>query len=225
MSSHSADWVASPRRWSTRALPACLIAMLFLVVSVLLLIDVVHRVLGARHSSWLLSQAGVLDWLAEQRWDAAATLFAAASFIACGAGLTLLALLPGNRDLLPMRSSDKLIVGYVSASSARQALLTSALHAGQVVSARVRLSRRRATVVIRSAASERAEYDAMLSRIEAAVQRRFESFGLTQPRRVKFRVKKRRERPIPAVRTPPIEAPERGVAEPEPLGDKTRSLE
>jgi len=199
--------------------------VLFLVVSALLLVDVVHRVLGGRHSSWLLGQTAVLDWLAQQRWDEAATLIAAGSFMACGAGLVLLALLPGNRDLLPMRSSDKLIVGYVSASSARQALLTSALHAGHVVSARVRLSRRRATVRIRSAASERSEYDVVLNQVKAAVQQRFEGFGLARPRLVKFTGKKLRERPIPAVHTPPIEVPEQTVSGQAPFSDEDRDTE
>ncbi|MGH8240906.1 MAG: DUF6286 domain-containing protein, partial [Steroidobacteraceae bacterium] len=137
----------------------------------LVLVDIV-RVLDHNHRSWLLDQAPFLDWLNRRRWEQHATLLIAGGLVLAGAWCVLAALLPGGRDLLPMRSPSRSAIGYLSATSAAAALRASALGVENVVGVRVRLGRRSAKVKIRIAAGDQSQFDEVNRRARAAVERR-----------------------------------------------------
>jgi hypothetical protein len=189
--------------------PTCLLAFVPLVFSVAVLIDVAASSRPGR-KSWLLDQGAVWQWLESQPWDGLVTLIVWGVIAACGTLAIVAALLPGQRDLLPMWSPDRITVGYLSARSAVAVLKASAFDTEQVLSARVRLGRRRGRVSFRIATATRDEYDTVVSAVEAALQQRFKSFGLVRP--VRLRVKPRKFRPhppeVPAQLVPPEPATE-----------------
>ncbi len=210
MSTGSTATIRPRRCWATRALPICLVMLTLLVLSSMVLVDVVVGS-SAQRSSWLLGQDSIRQWLERQTWDGLVTLIVCGVIAACGAIAVVAALVPGQRDLLPMWSPDRLTVGYLSAHSAAAALSTSALNVDHVLSAHVRLDRHRARVVFRTAAATRVEYDAVVTAVNATLQRRFASFGLVRP--VRLRVKPRKFRPrtqeaSPLTTPAPVAAPE-----------------
>lgn len=188
----------APRRWSARAMPVCLLALVALILGTAVLVDVVVSS-TTRRGSWLLGYDAARQWLERQPWDGLITLIVCGAIAAGGVITLVAALLPGQRDLLPMWSSDRLTVGYLSAGSAASALIASALNIDRVRSARVRLGRRRARVSFRIVTATREEYETVVAEADDALRRRFASFGLVRPARLKI--------DAPKFRPPPYVAP------------------
>ncbi|MGH3426283.1 MAG: hypothetical protein ACRDQZ_01705, partial [Mycobacteriales bacterium] len=85
-------------------MPICAFALVALGTALLVGVDVV-RTLGHKRHSWLLDDTPVLDWLAEHRWEQHISVVIGGVLALVGVWCVFAALLPGGRDLLPMRSA------------------------------------------------------------------------------------------------------------------------
>lgn len=189
------------RRWSSRALSVCLLAFVVLGAAVAVATDVV-RVWAGHEKSWLIHHEQ-LEWLTSAHWDALGVRLASASLIVVGLGLVAAALLPGNRNFLPLRSPSKTTPTFLEKADAVRALRAAARR-DHVLAATVRLSRRRARVKVRVVAADTDEEREILERVDAAVRERFDSFGLVRPTRLVLRAKSFRP---PAPKPPSGQAP------------------
>jgi hypothetical protein len=196
MSADNSAVVRPRRRWSARALPICAFALVALVAASLVGIDVA-RTLDHKHHSWLLNDIPVLDWLADHRWEQHITVAVGGVLALVGGWCVFAALLPGWRDLLPMRSAERITVGYLSRASVTDALRASALDVEHVVWVHAHLGRRCARVKVRIAAGDQEQHDAVRRRVHAALRRRFDSFGLAAPKELTFSTVKFRPEPPP----------------------------
>ncbi|MEU6012350.1 DUF6286 domain-containing protein [Streptomyces sp. NPDC047453] len=134
----------SHRPWSARRLPAALVALVILVAAVGTLIDVVAVRAGRRTSAW---RSNLAHELAARPVDDVWMLTGAAVAAAVGVWLIVLALSPGLRHLLPLRSPANCAPPRLHASldrdSAAAALRDAAMTVPGVGRAHVRVRRHR----------------------------------------------------------------------------------
>lgn len=130
------------RAWSTRGLPAALVALVVGgIAGTALYIGVTARIDRApRWSRDLLERAQTHVW--RDGWTIAAGAIAAA----VGLWLILLALTPGRRALLRLRSPGGAMTVYMTRRTAASFLRHTALASSGVLDARVRMGRRKAVL-------------------------------------------------------------------------------
>ncbi|GAA2895836.1 DUF6286 domain-containing protein [Streptomyces mexicanus] len=132
------------RPWSARRLPAALVASVIVVGGGAALIDVVAVRAGRRAAAW---RSGLAQELATRPVDDVWMLTGAAVAAAAGVWLIVLALTPGRRRLLPLRSpagcSPPRLRATVDRDSAAALLRDAALHVPGVGRAEVRVRRHR----------------------------------------------------------------------------------
>ncbi|WP_299536658.1 DUF6286 domain-containing protein [uncultured Streptomyces sp.] len=163
------------RFWSTRRIPAALLALVGLGACGLLLYDIAAVRAGHRAMSWRRS---VADDLAERRLDDVWMLAGASLAVLIGLWLLLLALTPGLRDLLPMRRQHRDVRAGLDRDAAALALRDRAVEVPGVQSVRVRLKRRKVAV---RAVSHFRELDDVRSDLDASVGTGIEELGLAKP--------------------------------------------
>ncbi|MEU1040789.1 DUF6286 domain-containing protein [Streptomyces sp. NPDC005551] len=131
------------RFWSSRRVPAGIVALLVLAGAGLLLYDVVAVRAGHKALHWRRSLA---RQLAERPLDDTWVLVGAGIAAALGLWLLLLALTPGLRDVLPMRRGHADVRAGLHRGLAAMVLRDRAMEVAGVRAAKVRVKRRRVDV-------------------------------------------------------------------------------
>ncbi|MFB6676373.1 DUF6286 domain-containing protein [Streptomyces sp. NPDC056390] len=141
---HDGWGARSPRLWSTRRIPAALVALVTLCAAGVLLYDVIAVRAGHRAGAWRIRLA---DELATRPVDDLWLLIAAAVAVTLGLWLLILALTPGLRRLLPLRAPDGCpdMGAWLDRKGAALVLRDAAMRVPGISSARVRVGRHRVT--------------------------------------------------------------------------------
>ncbi|WP_222443403.1 DUF6286 domain-containing protein [Streptomyces misionensis] len=172
----------SGRFWSSRRVPAGIVAVLVLAGAGLLLYDVASV---RAHRPAMRWRRVLARQLAERHLDDTWVLAGAALAAALGLWLIALALTPGLRALLPMRRPHPDVRAALRRDAAAQVLRDRAMEVSGVRAARVRVRRRKADVRaashFREPADVRADLDITLTEAIAGL-------GLTHPPRLALRV-------------------------------------
>ncbi|MEU4798891.1 DUF6286 domain-containing protein [Streptomyces sp. NPDC023327] len=164
----------APRFWSSRRVPAALLAVVGLGVAGLFLYDVVAVRAGHRAMSW---RRGLARRLGEWSLDDTAVLVGAGVAALVGLWLLVLAVTPGRRALLPMRRTDGDVRAGLHRAAAATLLRDRAMDVSGVQSARVRLTRAKADV--RAVAHFR-ELDDVRGDLDAALSDGIRDLGLAR---------------------------------------------
>jgi hypothetical protein len=133
----------SRRFWSTRRVPAGLVALLLLAGTGLLLYDVAAVRADRPAMGW---RRGLARQLAQRPLDDIWVLVGAGVAAALGLWLVVLAVTPGLRDVLPMRRPHADVRAGLHRDAAALALRDRAMEVAGVQSVRVRVRRSRADV-------------------------------------------------------------------------------
>ncbi|MET7297042.1 DUF6286 domain-containing protein [Streptomyces griseoloalbus] len=130
------------RPWSARRIPAALVASVILVAAGAALVDVIAVRAGRPAGAW---RRHVADELATRTVDDVWMLAGAAAAAAAGVWLIVLALTPGLRHWLPLRSPAPGLRASLDRDGAADLLRDAALRVPGVGAARVRVRRHRVT--------------------------------------------------------------------------------
>ncbi|MFF4566344.1 DUF6286 domain-containing protein [Streptomyces sp. NPDC001435] len=180
------------RFWSTRRVPAAIVALLAAAVTGLLLYDVVAVRAGRPAMSWRRSLA---DELASRPLDDGWMIGGAALAMAVGLWLLVLAVTPGLRRLLPMqppadtRAAD--IRSGLSRSAVALVLRDRAMEVPGVQSARIDVGRHKIRARIRSHFRDLEEVRADL---ESALANGLQQLGLARPPALSLDVRRPKKR-------------------------------
>lgn len=128
------------RPWSARRIPAALVATVILVAAGAALIDVVAVRAGRPGAAW---RRHLADELATRPVDDVWMLTGAAVAAAVGIWLLVLALTPGLRHLLPLRSPAPGLRASLDRDGAADLLRDAAMRVAGVGKARIRVRRHR----------------------------------------------------------------------------------
>ncbi|MEU8466449.1 DUF6286 domain-containing protein [Streptomyces sp. NPDC029006] len=128
------------RPWSARRVPAALVASAILVAAVAALVDVIAVRVGRPAAAWRRQLAGEL---ATRSVDDVWMLAGASVAAALGVWLIVLALTPGLRHWLPLRSPTPGVRASLDRDGAAELLRDAALRVPGVGRARVRVRRHR----------------------------------------------------------------------------------
>jgi len=154
----------SGRFWSARRIPAAVLALLLLAATGLLLYDVAAVRADRRGMAWRRS---LTRELAERPLDDIWVLVGAGVAAALGLWLFVLAVTPGLRDVLPMRSPHPDVRAGLHRNAVAMVLRDRATEVSGVQSVQVRAGRRKARVRAVSHFRElddvRADLDAVLA--------------------------------------------------------------
>lgn len=163
------------RFWSTRRVPAGILALLVLTGAGLLLYDVVAVRAGRTALWWRRTLA---RQLAERPLDDTWVLVGAGIAGGLGVWLLALAVTPGLRDVLPMRRVHPDVRAGLYRDAAAMALRDRAMEVAGVQSARVRVGRRRVDV---RAVSHFRELDEVRADLDAVLAAGIRGLGLSRP--------------------------------------------
>lgn len=172
------------RFWSTRRLPAALLALALLAGTTLLLYDVVAVRLDRPGMAWRRSLA---DELATRPLDDVLVRIGAAVAIALGLWLLLAALTPGLRGLLPMHREQPHVRAGLDRSAAALVLRDRAMQVSGVQSARVKVGRRR---VRARADCHFRDLDDVRADLDAALQDGIRQLGVARRHRLAVHVRR-----------------------------------
>ncbi|WP_433548265.1 DUF6286 domain-containing protein [Streptomyces sp. CA-294286] len=144
-SSGRRDAASAKRFWSARKLPAALVSTVLLGTAGLLLYDVVAVRAGRPGMGW---RREIATQLAERPLDQVWVKVGAGLAVALGLWLVVLAVTPGLRSLLPMRSDagDPDVRAGLDRGAAALVLRDRAMGVPGVEAARVRVGRAKVTV-------------------------------------------------------------------------------
>ncbi|MFG2722488.1 DUF6286 domain-containing protein [Streptomyces sp. NPDC048416] len=170
------------RFWSARRIPAGLLALVILAAAGFLLYDVASVRAHRPAMRWRVRLA---DWLAGHPMDDVAVLAGAGAVALIGVWLIVLALTPGLRSILPMRSPSPAVHAGLDRGAAALVLRDRAMEVAGVQSARVRVRRRR--VVVRALSHFR-ELDDVRADMDAALGAGIRELGLAGPPGLAVRV-------------------------------------
>ncbi|GAA3960259.1 DUF6286 domain-containing protein [Streptomyces marokkonensis] len=170
------------RFWSVRRVPACVVALLLLLVAGAFLYDVTAVRAGRSALGWRRELA---RQLADRHLDDTWVLAGAAVATALGLWLFVLALTPGLRKELPMRRIHPDVRAGLHRAAAATVLRDRAMEVAGVQSARVRMRRRRARV---RALSHFRELDDVRTDLDGVLQDAVSGLGLARPPTVSVRV-------------------------------------
>lgn len=172
------------RYWSTRRLPAALLALVLLAGTALLLYDVVAVRLDRPGMAWRRTLAGELS---ARPLDDVWVRVGAALAVALGLWLLLLALTPGLRGLLPMRREEPHVRAGLERSAAALVLRDRAVQVPGVQSARVRVGRRRVSA---RAFCHFRDLDDVRADLDAALRHGMDQLGTARQHRLAVRVRR-----------------------------------
>ncbi|MGW5622323.1 DUF6286 domain-containing protein [Streptomyces olivaceus] len=170
------------RFWSTRRVPAGIVALLLLLLAGIFLYDVAAVRAGRPALGWRRELA---RQLAERPLDDIWVLVGASVAAALGLWLLLLALTPGLRRLLPMRRTHQDVRAGLHRDAAAAVLRDRAVEVPGVQAARVRMRRRRARV---RAQSHFRELDDVRADLDGVLDDAVRGLGLARPPAVSLRV-------------------------------------
>ncbi|MFJ3230818.1 DUF6286 domain-containing protein [Streptomyces sp. NPDC086787] len=174
------------RPWSARRLPAALVASVVLVAAVAALVDVVAVRAGRPAAAW---RRHLADALATRSVDDVWMLTGAAVAAVVGVWLIVLAVTPGLRHRLPLRSpvGCPRLRAYLDCDGAADLLRDAAMRVPGVGDARVRVCRRRikARADVRFRSPQQVKDD-----LTAVLGEERDRLALARPPRVVVRVRR-----------------------------------
>ncbi|MFG2503707.1 DUF6286 domain-containing protein [Streptomyces sp. NPDC048441] len=138
-----ADDTKAPRFWSSRRVPAAVLALLILGGAGLLLYDIAAVRAGHSAMAW---RGDLARELAGRRLDSTAVLVGAGLAAAAGVWLIVLAATPGLRTVLAMRRGDADVRAGLHRGAAAMVLRDRAMDVSGVQSVRVRMTRSKVDV-------------------------------------------------------------------------------
>ncbi|MFK0019665.1 DUF6286 domain-containing protein [Streptomyces sp. NPDC090798] len=173
------------RPWSTRRLPAALVASVILVAAAAALFDVVAVRAGRPAAAW---RRHLADELATRPVDDVWVLTGAAVAAALGIWLIALALTPGLRHWLPLRSPATGLRASLDRDGAAELLRDAAMRVPGVSTARVRVRRHRvkARADVRFRDPQQVKDD-----LTAVLDEERDRLALARPPRIVVRVRRR----------------------------------
>ncbi|MFF4845421.1 DUF6286 domain-containing protein [Streptomyces collinus] len=180
----SDNWRTTHRLWSARRIPAAVAACVIGVVAGAALIDVVAVRAGRRAAAW---RQEVADALASRPVDDVWMLTGAALAVVVGGWLVVLALTPGLRRLMPMRSPAK-VRAQLDRASAAVLLRDAALRVPGIRTARIRMGRRR---ILARADVHFRDPQQVKTDLTAALGEERDRLALSRPPRIAVRVRER----------------------------------
>ncbi|MGP9021559.1 DUF6286 domain-containing protein [Streptomyces sp. BR1] len=160
------------RFWSTRRVPATVVAIVVLAVAGPLLYDIAAVRADRPAMRWRRRGA---DWLAGHALDDVVVLIGAGVVVALGLWLIVLAVTPGLRELLAMRRPSAEVRAGLDRTAAALVLRDRAMEVPGVQSARVRMGR--AKVAVRAVSHFR-ELDDVRADLDAALGAGIKELGL-----------------------------------------------
>ncbi|MBA2812220.1 hypothetical protein E0500_034105 [Streptomyces sp. KM273126] len=163
------------RFWSSRRIPAGVVALLLLADSGLLLYDVVAVRAGRPAMQWRKSLAREL---AERPLDDTWVLVGAGVAVALGVWLLVLAATPGLRDVLPMRRVHADVRAGLHRGAAGMVLRDRAIEVAGVQAVQVRVGRKK--VDVRAVAHFR-DLDEVRADLDATLTDAIRGLGLSRP--------------------------------------------
>ncbi|MGW1004312.1 DUF6286 domain-containing protein [Streptomyces sp. NPDC002520] len=175
----------SHRPWSARRLPAALVASLVLVASGAALIDVVAVRAGRPAAAW---RRHLADELATRPVDDVWMLTGAAVAAVVGVWLIVLALTPGLRHWLPLRSPAPGLRAALDRDGAADLIRDAAMRVPGVSKARIRVRRHRvkARVDVRFRDPRQVKDD-----VTSVLSDESDQLALARPPRIVVRVRRR----------------------------------
>lgn len=173
----------SGRFWSARRVPAALVAVVVLGAAGLLLYDVASVRADRPAMSW---RRRLAEELASRPLDNAWVMGGAAAGVLIGVWLVVLAVTPGQRELLAMRRTAEVRAG-LDRGAAALVLRDRALEVAGVQSARVAVGRRKVTA---RAVSHFRELDDVRSDLDAALEQGLRRLGLARQLALSVRVRR-----------------------------------
>ncbi|MFC9585916.1 DUF6286 domain-containing protein [Streptomyces yangpuensis] len=175
------------RRWSARRIPAALTALLIGAAAGTLLVDVVRVRAGQSAAAW---RTHLADELATRPLDDVWIRIGAGAIVLIGLWLVVLALTPGLRHEMPLKTSDGDMRAVLDRDTAALLLRDAAMRVPGVSSARIRVLRNRirarADVRFRAPADVKAD-------LLAALGEELDRLALARPPRLSVRVRARRK--------------------------------
>jgi hypothetical protein len=173
------------RPWSARRIPAALVASVILVAAAVALFDVVAVRAGRPVAAW---RRHLADELATRPLDDVWVLTGAAVAAALGIWLIVLALTPGLRHWLPLRSPAPGLRASLDRDGAADLLRDAAMRVPGVSTARVRVRRHRvkARADIRFRDPQQVKDD-----LTAVLDQERDQLVLARPPRIVVRVRQR----------------------------------
>ncbi|MFF8731566.1 DUF6286 domain-containing protein [Streptomyces sp. NPDC015171] len=173
------------RPWSARRLPAALVASVVLVAAGAALIDVIAVRAGRPAAAW---RRHLADELASRPVDDVWMLTGAAVAAALGIWLLVLALTPGLRHSLPLRSPAPWLRASLDRDGAADLLRDAAMRVPGVSKARVRVRRHRVTA---RADVRFRDLDQVKDDLTAGLEHERDRLALARPPRIAVRVRRR----------------------------------
>jgi Family of unknown function (DUF6286) len=171
------------RFWSPRRVPSAVVALIGLVASVALLYDTISVRAGEPAQRW---RREIADQFATRHLDDGWVIGGAALAAVIGLWLIWLALTPGLRAVLPMRTASPDMRAGVDRRAAALVLRDSALQTSGVSSARVKVGRKkvkaRATVHFR-------ELDEVRDELRETLQENLDGLALGRPPQLELSVR------------------------------------
>ncbi|MFI6036716.1 DUF6286 domain-containing protein [Streptomyces sp. NPDC051315] len=180
----AAPAASSGRFWSTRRVPAAVVAFLLMGLAGAFLYDIAAV---RAHRPALYARRELARQLAERPLDDIWVLVGAGVAAALGLWLLALALTPGLRDLLPMHRSHPDVRAGLHRGAAALVLRDRALEVAGVQSVRVRTGRRRADV---RAVSHFRDVDDVRADLDAVLGDAVRGLGLARPPALSVRVRR-----------------------------------
>ncbi|MDB1088427.1 DUF6286 domain-containing protein [Streptomyces sp. ACA25] len=165
---------AARRFWSSRRVPAGIVALVLLAATALLLYDVVAVRADRPAGRW---RTNLADALATRQLDDPWVVAGAVLAVLLGIWLLVLALTPGLRGLLPMRTENDTHRAGLHRSAAALILRDRAMEVSGVRSARVTVGRRR---VRATAQVHFRDLDEVRSDLDAALHSGLDELGLAR---------------------------------------------
>ncbi|MCH0562602.1 MULTISPECIES: DUF6286 domain-containing protein [unclassified Streptomyces] len=172
------------RFWSARRVPAAIVALLVLAVAGVFLYDIASVRAGRPAMQWRRTLA---DQLAQRPLDDTWVLLGAGVVAALGLWLIVLAATPGLRDVLPMRRTHPDVRAGLHRAAAELVLRDRAMEVAGVQSVRVRMSRTRADVQVRS---HFRDLDEVRADLDLVLGDAVGGLGLVRPPRLSVRVRR-----------------------------------
>ncbi|MEU9237221.1 DUF6286 domain-containing protein [Streptomyces subrutilus] len=176
---------AARRPWSARRIPAALTALILAGAAGLLLFDVVRVRAGRSAAAW---RRRLADELATRPLDDTVILIGAGVIAALGLWLIVLALSPGLRRQLPLRTPGPGMAAVLDRTAAELQMRDAAMHVPGVSAARVNFLQHRirahADVRFRAPADVKAD-------LQTALAEQLDRLALARPPRIDVRVRPR----------------------------------
>ncbi|MGW6989683.1 DUF6286 domain-containing protein [Streptomyces sp. NPDC054946] len=176
---------AARRPWSVRRIPAALTALLVAAAAGTLLFDIVRVRAGGQAAAW---RTRLADELAARPLDDLSIRIGAAVIAVLGLWLVVLALTPGLRSQLPLKTPDAQMRAVLDRDAAALLLRDAAMRVPGVSAARIRVfqHRVRARADVRFRATDEVKADLVV-----ALREELDRFALGRPPRLSVRVRSR----------------------------------